>query len=120
MLVEDSPEDAELTTLWLTRHGYRVRRFGDPSSALEALHEGALPDVLVLDVLLPYAFGLDILETVRANPGTRDLPVIMVSSFSRRETVARAHALGASDYVLKPLREFDFIARVTLAANKAQ
>jgi AmiR/NasT family two-component response regulator len=44
----------------------------------------------------------------------------MVSSFSRRETVARAHALGASDYVLKPLREFDFIARVTLAANKAQ
>jgi len=56
--------------------------------------------------------GFAVLQQLRAEPRTKDLPVVMVSSFSRDRDAARGRELGANDYIVKPLMEVDFLKRI--------
>jgi DNA-binding response OmpR family regulator len=62
--------------------------------------------------MLPKMDGFEVLRQLRAEPRTKDLPVVMVSSFSRDRDAARGRELGANDYVVKPLMEIDFLKRI--------
>jgi len=67
---------------------------------------------VLLDVMLPKVDGFEVLKRLRAEPRTKALPVIMVTSFSRDRDAAHARALGVNDYIVKPLMELDFLRRV--------
>jgi len=112
LLVEDEAVQAELAQRVLERAGFSVRRAGDGPLALEALAEDPLPDLVLLDVMLPKMDGFEVLKRIRADQRTRSLPVIMVTSFSRDKDAARGLELGADDYIIKPLMEADFLRRV--------
>jgi CheY-like chemotaxis protein len=92
-----------------------VQRAVDGPQALELLAQDPLPQLVLLDVMLPKIDGFEVLRRIRADARTRDLPVIMVTSFSRDEDAARARALGANGYIVKPLMETDFLKRVRAA-----
>jgi DNA-binding response OmpR family regulator len=62
--------------------------------------------------MLPKVDGFEVLRQLRAEPRTKDLPVVMVTSFSRDRDAARGRELGANDYVVKPLMEVDFLKRI--------
>jgi DNA-binding response OmpR family regulator len=76
------------------------------------LEADPLPDLVLLDVMLPKLDGFEVLRRLRAAPRTRGLPVIMVTSFSRDKDAKRGRELGANDYIVKPLMELDFLKRV--------
>jgi DNA-binding response OmpR family regulator len=67
---------------------------------------------VLLDVMLPKIDGFELLRLVRSNSRTKELPVAMVTSFSRDKDAKRGRDLGANDYIVKPLMELDFLKRV--------
>jgi CheY-like chemotaxis protein len=115
LLVEDDDSLALLAQRTLEREKFSVQRAVDGPQALELLAQDPLPRLVLLDVMLPKIDGFEVLRRIRADARTRDLPVIMVTSFSRDEDAARARALGANGYIVKPLMETDFLKRVRAA-----
>ncbi len=117
LIVDDDPVHAEIAEMALKRAGFSVRRAVDGPLALEALAADPLPDLVLLDVMLPKIDGFEVLRRLRAEARTKDLPVIMVSSMSRDQDAARGRALGANDYIVKPLMDTDFLRRVRIASG---
>jgi DNA-binding response OmpR family regulator len=108
LVVEDEPSIAEVVELYLRRADYQVQTVGDGSEALHVL-EGHLPDLLILDVMLPGLDGFSILRWLRDRG---DTPVIFITA--RREEVDRIAGLemGADDYVVKPFSPQELVSRV--------
>ena len=112
LIVEDDADLVNLATHWLERAGYAVEHAGDGAAALALLKNDPLPSLVLLDVMLPKIDGFELLRLIRSNPRTKELPVAMVTSFSRDKDVARGRELGANDYIVKPLMELDFLKRI--------
>ncbi|MEJ2174369.1 MAG: response regulator [bacterium] len=118
LLVEDDADLVELATHWLERDGYAVRSIADGREALAQLAADPLPDLVLLDVMIPHVTGFEVLQKLRGEARTRDLPVVMMTSFSRERDVAHGRELGANDYIIKPLMELDFLDRVARALGE--
>jgi len=112
LIVEDDPAHADLSRRFLERAGYSVRHAGDGPLALGMLAQDPLPDLVLLDVMLPKIDGFEVLRRIRADARTKDLPVVMLTSFSRDQDAERGRELGANDYIVKPLMELDFLKRI--------
>ena len=109
LLVEDETNIAEAIRFILTRDGWRVSHLADGAEAL-ALVRQEPPDLLILDHMLPGMSGLEILTALRADPGTRALPVIMLTARGRdREAAERA---GADRFMSKPFSNAEILAEV--------
>ena len=120
LLVEDNPDDEELTLRALKMNLIlnEVIVVRDGEEALEYLfgteryagrETNDLPQVILLDLKLPKLGGLDVLKRVRADPRTRLLPIVMLTSSSEEEDVLTSYKLGANSYVRKPV-EFQHFA----------
>jgi DNA-binding response OmpR family regulator len=118
LIVDDDLDFIHLTERWLTRAGHSVRHVVSGRTALEALAADPLPDLVLLDVMLPRIDGFALLKQLRAEPRTARVPVMIVSSFDRDKDVARGKELGADDYIIKPLMEYQFLDRVARFAPK--
>ena len=112
LIVEDDDDLVNLATHWLERAGYTVENAGDGQKALGLLKNDPLPALVLLDVMLPKIDGFELLRLIRSNPRTKELPVIMVTSFSRDKDAKHGRDLGANDYIVKPLMELDFLKRI--------
>lgn len=110
LLVEDSVADAKLVMLALEESGSgtQLTRVDDGAEALRLLADVAAgreprPDVVVTDLNLPRASGIDVLRRVRTDPALRTIPVVVFSTSRADIDVATAYECGASSYVVKPL-----------------
>src|SRR5678810_200776 len=112
LVVEDDPDLVALVKRWLERDGHLVEHVADGAAALAALRRDSLPRLVLLDVMLPKVDGFEVLRQLRAEPRTKALPVVMVTSFTRDRDAARGRELGANDYVVKPLMEIEFLKRL--------
>ena len=115
LVVEDEPSIGEVVSLYLTRAGYQVTFVRDGQAALEALAR-KLPDLVVLDLMLPKVDGLEITRWLRSRG---DTPIIMLTA--RREEADRIAGLemGADDYVLKPFSPQELVSRVRAVLRRA-
>lgn len=95
----------------LQEEGYRVRVARDGQEALDAL-AAELPDLLLLDVMLPRVSGFEVCERIRANARWRGLRVVMLSAKGREVEVQKGLALGADAYVTKPFAIKELLAEV--------
>lgn len=120
LLVEDNPDDEELTMMGLKSSGVlnEVVIVRDGEEAVQfLLAEGqykdrdpkAIPSVILLDLKLPKLSGLEVLERLRANPLTKCIPVVILTSSSEEEDVINSYKLGANSFVRKPV-EFNRFA----------
>ena len=116
LIVEDEPQIAEILEGYLRRGGYRTERAGDGQTALK-LFRAARPDLILLDVLLPEMDGLEVLKAVRAASTT---PVIMLTARTEELDKLLALELGADDYVTKPFRPREVMARVKAVLRRSQ
>jgi DNA-binding response OmpR family regulator len=112
LVVEDDPDLVALLRRWLERDGHQVEHAADGAAGLAALQSAPLPHLVLLDVMLPKVDGFAVLQKIRAAPRTKDLPVVMVTSFTRDRDASRGRELGATDYVVKPLMELEFMKRL--------
>lgn len=117
LLVEDSPEDAEIVIRALRKHNLanRLHWVKDGAAALEFLfangdggERAARPKVVLLDLKLPKVDGMEVLAALRADPHTRLIPVVIMTSSTQDEDVARTYCLGANSFVSKPVKFEDF------------
>lgn len=112
MVAEDDRDMSHVLDFLLTREGFSVRLVRDGREALRAIAEEDPCDVVVLDVMMPFASGIQVLRALRQTPGWSGVPVIMVSGKGAETDVVRALEAGASDYLTKPFRPREFVARV--------
>ncbi|MBB6017099.1 response regulator [Deinococcus radiopugnans] len=115
LIVEDEPQLAEVLEAYARQEGYRTERAGDGVAALSA-YRAASPDLILLDIMLPGKSGLDVLKTVRADGGT---PVILVTARAEETDQIVGLELGADDYVVKPFRPREVMARVKAVLRRA-
>lgn len=111
LLIEDEPNIAEAIRFILMRDGFRVSLHDDGTGALARVR-AAVPDVLILDLMLPGVSGLDILAALRADPATAGLPVLMLSAKGLARDRAAAERAGANVFMTKPFSNAEMLAQV--------
>lgn len=111
LIVDDTPENLIILGETLRPH-YRVRAAISGERALHAVTIGALPDVILLDVMMPDMDGYQVLQALQADAATRDIPVIFVTAMDSVEGETHGLALGAVDYITKPFNPDIVLARV--------
>lgn len=116
LVVEDEPSIREVLNLYLRRAGYEVEVAGDGRAALESLAD-RMPDLVVLDLMLPHVDGLEITRWLRERG---DTPIIMLTA--RREEPDRIAGLemGADDYVVKPFSPQELVSRVRAVLRRTR
>lgn len=112
LVAEDDGQISYLLQLLLEREGYRVLLARDGRDAKRLVDEIAPPKLAILDIMMPYADGFEVLTHLRAKPDWRDTPVLMLSARSQEKDVARAFDAGATDYVVKPFLPEELKARI--------
>jgi len=111
LVVEDEPSIQELIAVSLARNGHAVRRAMNAGEALRQVNE-ALPDVILLDWMLPDISGPEITRRLRADSRTREVPIIMLTARAGEDDKVQGLAAGADDYVTKPFSPRELEARI--------
>jgi DNA-binding response OmpR family regulator len=103
LVIDDDPNVVEVITVNLEAEGYTVETAVDGRAAWAHLM-AALPDVVILDWMLPGRSGIDLLHDLRANPDTKDVPVVLLSAKARDEEIWTGWQAGANYYLTKPFK----------------
>lgn len=111
LVADDEPDILELVTYRLTRSGYQVIAARDGEEALRLALEH-VPDLVVLDVMMPKLDGYDLTRRLRAEPATSRIPVILLTARVQEADVSRGFDAGADDYLKKPFSPDELVARV--------
>ena len=117
-IVEDDPSQAELLSHWLRQGGHHSYHFDRGGAVIRALKENKF-DALVLDWNLPDISGVEVLRRVRGS-GQSSVPILFTSARDREEDVVSALRQGADDYMVKPVRCREFIARLEAIARRTK
>lgn len=110
-VVEDEKDLVELLTYNLEKDGYRVLSEMDGEAALKRIPE-KMPDLVLLDLMLPKVDGLTVCKTLKSNPKTNHIPVVMLTAKGEESDKIVGLELGADDYVTKPFSVKELLARV--------
>jgi DNA-binding response OmpR family regulator len=116
LVVDDEPNIREVVELYLRREGYQVEVTGDGGAALDAI-ERKVPDLIVLDLMLPVMGGIQLTRTLR--DGHYDIPIIMLTAKGDEADRITGLELGADDYVTKPFSPKELVARVKAVLRRA-
>ncbi len=117
LIVEDEEDIRDLVSYHLNKEGFQVAAVASGEEAL-ALLEKQVPDLILLDVMLPGIDGFAICQRLRASPRTADVPVMMLTAKSEETDVVRGLNQGATDYVTKPFSPRVLMARVRAALRR--
>ena len=111
LVVEDEPDIAALIAYQLTREGYRVETAATGNDALVAVSR-EVPDLVVLDRMLPGISGDEVLQSLRSEPATRSVPILVLTAKREQEDRIEGFELGADDYLTKPFSPRELLLRV--------
>jgi DNA-binding response OmpR family regulator len=119
LVIDDLPENVFLLQDKLEREGYDVITSYDGKSGIEkAINE--LPDLILLDVIMPNLSGIEVCKELVANPGTSNIPIILVTAKAGVEDTKEGLEAGAFDYIKKPFNRIELIARVHSALKLSE
>lgn len=118
LVVEDEPPLVEVLRYNLEKEGYLVDVAEDGAVALEKVHHRT-PDLIILDWMLPELSGIDVCRRLRADPDTKDVPVIMLTARGEEADRVKGLASGADDYVVKPFSPAELLARVRAVLRRS-
>jgi DNA-binding response OmpR family regulator len=110
LVAEDEPMLLKTIELKLKKEGYDVIATADGREAMEQI-EKASPDIIITDIMMPYASGLEIINLVRQKINKKT-PIIMLSAMEQEKVVMEAFELGADDYITKPFSLNELVIRV--------
>jgi two-component system alkaline phosphatase synthesis response regulator PhoP len=111
LVVDDEEDILELVGYNLDRNGFEVTTVTSGEQAL-ALARGAVPDLVILDLMLPGLDGLEVCRLLKRDPRTREIPVLMLTARGEETDIVRGLEMGADDYVTKPFSPRVLLARV--------
>jgi two-component system phosphate regulon response regulator PhoB len=109
--IEDDAAMGQFLKAVFTAQGFTMDLATDGNAGLD-LARRRRPDLVILDLLMPYKNGFEVLKELKDAPETRAVPVIILSSNSREEDIVKALNAGADDFVVKPFRARELVTRV--------
>ncbi len=113
LIIEDDEHIGGLLKFLLERHGFDTRMAADGRAAAALIDSAeTLPALILLDVMLPYHDGFELIAQIRAKAGWQAVPVIMLTAKSMERDIVRAFDAGANDYIVKPFQPTELLARL--------
>jgi two-component system, sensor histidine kinase and response regulator len=112
LIVDDEPSARQLLNAYLSRRGFQIIEAGTGEQALDAMRGERIPDLVLLDVMMPYVDGLEVLQNIRGRFQPAELPVILLTARGDKDDIVRGLELGANDYITKPVEVAELAARV--------
>lgn len=112
LVVEDDDHIAHLLKFMLEREKYKVHLARDGRQGRTMIETLPPPSFALLDVMLPFVDGFQLVALLRAQPGWEKVPVLMLTAKTQERDIVRALEAGANDYVLKPFQPAELLARV--------
>jgi diguanylate cyclase (GGDEF)-like protein len=111
LIVDDLPDDLRLLSSILSKHGYKVNCVVNGEMALNAVRNN-LPDIILLDIMIPVIDGYKVCQIIKANERTRKIPIIFLSGLDSESDKVQAFQLGAVDYITKPFFINEVVIRI--------
>ena len=115
LVIDDDPVILKLLRVNFELEGFTVITANDGREGVERAKTDR-PDVVISDIMMPTMNGLELVSTLRSDPATADLPVLLLSAKAQMVDVQRGFELGADDYVTKPFDPIELIDKVTALA----
>ena len=120
LAVDDMPENLEILRVRLEANGYEVTTAADGEEGLAAARR-LVPDLILLDIMMPKMSGFEVCKRIKSDPKTRDITVIMVTALNETGDVERAAECGTDDYLSKPIDRRALVEQVRgLLAGKSR
>jgi two-component system alkaline phosphatase synthesis response regulator PhoP len=119
LVVDDNVQNLELLQAYLEDLGCPVRTARDGLEALEQI-DREQPDIVLMDIMMPRMSGFQACQKIKANPKTRDIPVIMVTALNEVGDAERAVECGADDFLTKPVSRVELLTRIRASARVRQ
>jgi CheY-like chemotaxis protein/DNA-binding CsgD family transcriptional regulator len=119
LIVDDVPENLAVLHDALDESGYTVLVANNGLAALERARQ-AVPDVILLDAVMPGMDGFEVCRRLRADSATRAIPIIFMTGLTETEHVVAAFSAGGTDYVTKPVRQSEVLARIAAHVSTAR
>lgn len=116
LAVDDEKHIVRLVQVNLERQGYEVVTANDGKEALQKVEEEH-PDLVVLDVMMPFMDGFEVLQNLRRNPATREIPVIMLTAKAQDADVFKGWQSGVDCYLTKPFNPMELVSFVKRIFN---
>ncbi|MEN3185437.1 MAG: response regulator transcription factor [Atribacterota bacterium] len=120
VLIEDEAEIAQLVTYFLHKEGFDIRSFGSAEEFLEQLPTMEVPDLILLDLMLPGIDGIELFKYLKRDSRFCDVPVIMLTAKDDPVDVVVGLELGAEDYITKPFDLRELLARVRVVKRRLE
>ena len=111
LIVEDKPDSQDVLTYFLKPSGYQIHAVNDGVSAMEFINR-QLPDIILLDAMLPKLNGFQVCEKLKKNPRTFHIPIIMITALKDLKDKIRSLEAGADDFITKPIDSVELTVRV--------
>ena len=118
LVVEDETDIREMLSFTLERAGYSVTEAGDAEETLRRL-DGPVPDLIIIDWMLPGMSGLDLARRLRRDPLTADIPMIMLTAKGEEADKLKSFDAGIDDYVTKPFAPRELLARIKAVLRRS-
>jgi len=111
LITEDNPQGAELLEAFLSETPHETKVAANGEEALRLVTDWK-PDVVLLDIMMPRLSGFEVCRSIRADPATRDIGVIMVTALDQHADIDRAVDVGTDDFLTKPIHKAELLLRV--------
>jgi two-component system sensor histidine kinase/response regulator len=111
LIVDDTPDNLRVLSSILVNRGCKVRKALSGKMAL-TICDKTLPDLILLDVMMPEMDGYETCRKLKARPGTRNIPVIFISALNEAMDKVKAFEVGGADYITKPFQVEEVVARI--------
>ena len=112
LVVDDDATIRRLLQITLETEGFTVSTAGDGVEGLRMAQEAPRPDLVLLDIMMPGMDGLQVCHTLKNDPATQDMPVVLLSAKAQSHDIELGMRVGADDYITKPPDLLDLVARV--------
>ena len=111
-IVDDEIGALTLVTIMLERGGYEVVKAENAAQALEKIDAAGIPDLFILDVMMPDMNGIELCRLLKGRDDTKDIPILILSARSDSRSVVEGIDAGATDYLLKPIFHNNLVEKV--------
>lgn len=116
-MTEDDEEMRHLLSFYLEREGFNIIFATDGMEAQTMIEMMTPPDLVLLDIMLPYMNGFELIKFIRQRPDWKDVPIVMLTARSDEDDVIRALKLGANEYIVKPFKPREMVMRIRRFLN---
>jgi CheY-like chemotaxis protein len=111
LIADDNTQNCELIDAYLCEEGYEMVVAYDGVQAMKRVEE-TLPDLVLLDIMMPKLSGYEVCQWMKSNPRTKDIPVLMVTALNEQGDIEKAVRAGCDDFLTKPVNSLELRTRV--------